>query len=299
MVRILITGSTGFIGSNLVTYFINNTEHKLFLINRDKKITHKDKNITNFYYDQKISNLINFFNEVRPEIVIHLATNYIKEHKANDISSLISSNILFGTEILEAMAHSDCKKILNFGSYFQNVGNQSIYVPANLYAATKESLDNIIKYYSKYHDLNFITLKFFDTFGPNDNRNKLVDFLIKSSLSKENINLSNANKIIDLSHISSIIEHILHSISYLSASKKNINKKFFISGFRVKVRDIVSSIERASDTKINCSYGKFKYIKMNAYKVLENNKPPWQNKIKNKNFDLLIEDMLNNYDSKK
>ena len=34
MSRILITGSTGFIGRNLVTYLLKNTEHNLFLINR-------------------------------------------------------------------------------------------------------------------------------------------------------------------------------------------------------------------------------------------------------------------------
>ena len=299
MARILITGSTGFIGNNLVIYFLENPEHKLFLINRDKKITFKDENITNFYYDQKISNLINFFKEVNPDIVIHLATNYIKAHTPKDISSLISSNILFGTEILEAMANSNCKKILNFGTYFQNVGSQSIYIPANLYAATKESLDNIIKYYSDHHDINFITLKFFDTFGPNDNRNKLVIFLIKSALNNTNIDLTNANKILDLSHISSIIEHILHSISLLLTSDKNVNKRFFISGFRIKVKDIVMSIEKASNKKINCTYGKFTYPKMTSYKVLLNNKPPWQNKIQDKDFNLLIKDMVLNYESKK
>jgi nucleoside-diphosphate-sugar epimerase len=299
MSRILITGSTGFIGRNLVTYFLKNTEHDLFLINRNRKITHKGKNIINFYYDQKITNLISFFNEVRPEIVIHLATNYVKEHNSEDISSLISSNILFGTEILEAMANSECKKIINFGSYFQNVGSQSVYMPANLYAATKQSLDNIIQYYSENHDLNFITLKFFDTFGPNDNRNKLVDFLIKSSLSNANINLTNANKIIDLSHITSIIEHILHSISYLLTTNQKLNERFFISGFRLKLKDIVFSIEKATDKKINCSYGNFKYMKTTAYKVLLNNEPPWKSKMKDKNFDLLIKDMIINHDSKK
>jgi len=299
MARILITGSTGFIGNNLVIYFLKNPEHKLFLINRDKKITFKDENITNFYYDQKINNLINFFKEVKPDIVIHLATNYIKVHTPQDISSLISSNILFGNEILEAMANSNCKKILNFGTYFQNIGSQSIYLPVNLYAATKESLDNIIKYYSDHHDINFITLKFFDTFGPNDNRDKLVVLLIKSALNNTNIDLTNANKILDLSHISSIIEHILHSISLLLTSDKNVNKHFFISGFRIKVKDIVMSVEKASNKKINCTYGKFKYLNTTSYKVLLNNKPPWQNKIQDKNFNLLIKDMVVNYESKK
>jgi len=297
--KILITGSTGFIGSNLVINLLKNSENKLFLINRNTKITHKDKNITNFYYDQKIDTLIKFFNETNPDIVIHLATNYIKQHTSKDLSSLISSNILFGTEILEAMTKSKCKKILNFGSYFQNVGNQSTYQPANLYAATKESLDNIIKYYSYQHDINFITLKFFDTFGPNDNRNKLVDFLIKSAINNENINLSNANKIIDLSHISSIIEHIHQSIAFLLISESCINKRFFISGFRLRIKDIVKSIEKVSDKKINCSYGKFIYMKTTAYQVLLNNQPPWQNKIKDKNFDLLIKDMIIKYESKK
>ena len=112
MARILITGSTGFICNNLVIYFLKNPEHKIFLINRDKKITFKNENITNFYYDQKISNLINFFKEVKPDIVIHLATNYIKAHTPKDISSLISSNILFGTEIFSNVSKTGLNLVI-------------------------------------------------------------------------------------------------------------------------------------------------------------------------------------------
>ena len=197
------------------------------------------------------------------------------------------------------MVNSNCKKIINFGTFFQNVGNQSSFVPANLYAASKESFENIIKFYSLHHDINFITLKIFDTFGPNDNRNKLVMFLIKSALNNSHIDLSNANKILDLSHISSIIEHIHYSISMLLSSNKNINKCFFLSGFRIKVKDIIVCIEEASNKKINCSYGKFNSIKTTSYKVLQINTPPWQNKIENKDFKVLIQEMITNYESKK
>ena len=58
-------------------------------------------------------------------------------------------------------------------------------------------------------------------------------------------------------------------------------------------------IEEASNKKINCSYGKFNSIKTTSYKVLQINTPPWQNKIENKDFKVLIQEMITNYESKK
>ena len=67
----------------------------------------------------------------------------------------------------------------------------------------------------------------------------------------------------------------------------------------MKIKDIVLSIVRVTNKIIKCRYGIFKHMKMISYKVFENNKPPWQNKIIAKNFDLLIKDMVNNYVTKK
>ena len=85
MKRIFITGSTGFIGNNLLSYLALNKKYKIYLINRSG-VTKKEKNIYYFKYDGKITNLINFFKLKKPDLVIHLATNFISNHKEKQIS---------------------------------------------------------------------------------------------------------------------------------------------------------------------------------------------------------------------
>ena len=103
MKKILITGSTGFIGSNI---FLNiKNDFKIYLLLRRKL---RKKKI-NFIKNQNIK-IINFKNydelnfkikKITVDVIIHCATYYVKKHKDKDISKIIDSNILFPNIILK------------------------------------------------------------------------------------------------------------------------------------------------------------------------------------------------------
>lgn len=300
MIKIIVTGSTGFIGSNLLDYLSLNKKYKIFLINR-KGVTKKNKNIYYFKYDGKINNLIKFFKKSKPDIVIHLATNFISNHNENQISELISSNILFGNQILEAMSQSNCKNIINFGTYFQKYKTYT-YNPVNLYAATKEAFEKILKYYYEIHKISNITLIIFDTYGIKDKRKKLIDTLIVKSLTGKSINLTDGKQILDLTYIDNIILNIEFSLKYLFLSKKNISKNFYITGHRYSIRKIVSLISNVSKKKIKANFGIIKNSNRNLkfpIVVKKNMTPPWDNEIKKISFENNIKKIINFYEQKK
>ena len=127
--NVIITGATGFLGSNLVSFLLA----KNYVIN---VICRGNSNISNlsqikskiniYYYDNKINNLIDIFKKSKAEIVFHLASNFIDEHQSNQINSLIESNISFGLQVLEAMKESGIKKMVNTGTSWQHYKNQNI-----------------------------------------------------------------------------------------------------------------------------------------------------------------------------
>ena len=93
--KILITGGTGFIGSNIITSLYE--KNKIILIVRDKKNNNlfKKKNIKIINY-KNYNELNNKLNKIKVDTVIHAATHYSKIHNFNDLTHFSNSNILFG-----------------------------------------------------------------------------------------------------------------------------------------------------------------------------------------------------------
>ena len=83
MLKILLTGSSGFIGSNILRELSQN--HQVFILIR-KKLT-----LSQFYHKNiifvKFSNyeqLNKKLKKLNLDVVIHCATPYVKDHKYND-----------------------------------------------------------------------------------------------------------------------------------------------------------------------------------------------------------------------
>jgi nucleoside-diphosphate-sugar epimerase len=68
--KVLITGSNGKVGSELLNLFLNKTNHDLIIINRKKKIINKNKRMLLFKH-----NLLKKFNhKIDVDVIIHCAT---------------------------------------------------------------------------------------------------------------------------------------------------------------------------------------------------------------------------------
>ena len=118
MKKILLTGSNGFIGSNLLQYLSKN--YKIYVILRKKnKNKFKNKNINQIYFNnyEKLDKKLKLINV---DVVIHCATHYIKNHDQTDIKKLANSNILLGNILLENLKKMRVKKFINFSTVWEN-----------------------------------------------------------------------------------------------------------------------------------------------------------------------------------
>lgn len=227
--KILLTGTNGFIGKNLKIHLKNN--HEIFEIKRLKKSVRKNKNI--FYYDYEIKNLIDFFNSVKPDIVIHLASLFLSEHESHDINDLIKSNILFSSHIVEAMSKSKCRNIINTGTSWQNF-NDEVYNPVNLYAATKEAFFKILYFYHLSHNINCVNIKLFDTYGQKDKRKKLFNILNQASKGERTIDMSDGKQKINLLHVNDVCK------GFESALNLFKNRKTFFETYALSSREVIT-----------------------------------------------------------
>ncbi len=280
--KILVTGATGFIGQNLVSLLLKNGIEIYCLVREESDCSKIYKKAKIIKYDKKVDSLIEVFNKQKFYGVVHLASIFLAEHKARDIVSLISSNVEFGTTLLEACKQSDVKWFINTGTFWQNYEDKD-YNPVNLYAATKEAFENIAKYYTQTSNLIFTTIKLNDTFGPNDTRNKVFNLWAKIANTNEVLEMSKGEQIIDISYIEDVISAYEVLISHLNSDDaQNFKNKTFAvkSQTRVSLKELAEIFQKATNSKLNIIWGGREYRQRELMLPWENGEvvPNWSPK---------------------
>ena len=207
MPNILLTGATGFIGSNILKEIrLNN---KVFIIQRfeSKKKIKKTKNIKIITF-KNYNILSNKLKKIKVDAIIHCATHYKKEHIQKDILKFIQSNILLGNIILENLKKLNAKQFINFSTTWEDFDNKENN-PRNLYAAYKKSFNCLIQYYKKkIPNINFIDLMIVDTFGENDKRQKLINTLRNNYIKKRTSKIISKRLYLNLINVEDIVNAV-------------------------------------------------------------------------------------------
>ncbi len=283
MKKILITGVSGYIGSNLARKLIDNkTEvHALILpdINFEYLEDIKDR-IAFHIYNGTTESVFDAVKKSEPDIVYHLASLFLSEHRSDDIINLIKSNVLLGTQMLEAMSKNGIHKIINTGTSWQHYLNQD-YNPVNLYAATKQAFEDILRYYTEAGFISAITLHLFDTYGPGDNRPKLFKLLKNAAENNQTLNMSPGEQLIDLVYIDDVVNAFQIAGNYLLQKNDIINTVYGISsGNPIPLKQIVDQFNETYYKKVSVNWGGRPYRKREVMKTWNkyNSLPGWETK---------------------
>lgn len=271
--KFLVTGATGFIGSNLCRKLLSYNYDIHILVRETSKFDYiediKEK-LKIYCWNEKIEELSDYLIKNEIQCIFHLASYIKTEHIQSDIESLIKSNILYGTNILEAMKYSNTKLIINTGTYWQHYNSEE-YNPVDLYAATKEAFEKIIKYYVEAENIRCITLKLFDTYGENDKRPKLINLLNKFADERKILDMSLGEQKLDLVHIDKVTESFIKAFKLL---ENNIELKYdsygVSSGKQISLREIVENFEKESGKKVLINWGTRPYRKREVMEPIKN-----------------------------
>lgn len=190
---ILVTGSPGFIGANLVLRLLSDMtggtiisfdnmndyydpklkEYRLSLIEKKAETAPaKHVFIKGSIADKALVDKV--FKDYRPAVVINLAAQAGVRYSIDHPDVYIESNLIGFYNILEACRHNPVEHLIYASSSSVYGGNKKVPFstedkvdnPVSLYAATKKSNELLAHSYSKLYSIPSTGLRFFTVYGP-------------------------------------------------------------------------------------------------------------------------------------
>lgn len=213
--RIILTGATGFIGTNLLKKLSSKSNYKILCISRSNLHKKNSKNI--FFVKSDLSDLkknSKFISKFCPQILIHLAWDNIPNFNSQNSKN----NEKNSKKLIDFVCkNTNINHILVSGSCFE------IQPPNNSYKYFVKAKKNILKFLkknSKIYKVNFSWLRIFYVYGSNQRKGSIIPHLLSCVKEKRLANINEPNKRHDFVHIDDVCDSILYTIK--NARKSNI-----------------------------------------------------------------------------
>lgn len=280
--RALVTGATGFVGGALVRYLAARgwTVHALTGTRTAPTAVESVLGRASVHrYDATRASLEAALEAARPYVVFHIASRVLVEHRAEDVEPLLEANVVLGTQLADAMVTASVNRLVVAGSHWQHF-NTTDYEPVNLYAATKQALEAILRYYVVATPLRMRTVTLFETYGPNDPRRKVLNLLKAAAESGVELAVSPGEQLLDLVHVDDVAAAFVATAASFDTSPANEKEYAASSGHPISLRELVVEVERVLGRTVPIRWGARPYREREMMRPWAGDSPPgWQPRI--------------------
>ncbi len=288
--KILLTGSAGFIGYHLSIslvkrgfdvisidnineyYDINLKYSRLYNLGFEKEDLVKNKLVESKIYNKKLffakidicnnNSLNSVLNNHSFDLIIHLAAQAGVRYSLENPQAYIDSNIQGFFNILEYSRKNKIDKLL-YASSSSVYGNNSdvpykesdqVDKPISLYAATKKSNELLAHSYSNLFKIKSVGLRFFTVYGP-WGRPDMAPMLFANALfRKRKIKIFNNG---DLHRDFTFIDDIINGINKIIDNLETFKIYEIVNigrGSSIKLMDFVNEFEKIENLKFSIEY---------------------------------------------
>lgn len=253
----LVTGATGFIGSNLVRRLLGEG-YDVHILSRDVSRAWRVKDILSSLRVHEIDlrdadKLEKVVVEVKPDYIFHLAIGGVYTGPNLSDRDLFEMNLMGTINLIEAANKIDYKAFVNTGSSGE-YGKKDLIMketdvcePANSYGITKYAATLYASLIARSKNKPIVTLRLFSPYGPYEDPNRLISYVIKTALKNEKLLMASPNSVRDFIYVEDIAEAYIKCLVVASKYRGEI---FNIgSGREVTVEQAVNKIIELSGSK--------------------------------------------------
>ena len=255
MTNILVTGSGGFIGSNLVRSLINKNDHVSMLIRKntnDWRIRDIRK-CCNVYssdltdYDKLYKVIFNS----KPDIIINCAT-YGVYPTQKDPDRIVQTNIVGTKNLIDVIEkYNKIKKIINIGSYLEllykkNEGSEN--EDSTQYASAKSKQTKLIHEFGFRTGTSISTLRLFNPYGRFESTGRLVCDIMLALVKKQKLEIFSKTALHKFYHVDDVSHAIKNIMSNDNAGGKIFNLQTI--GY-TSVEELVEITHKATNIELD------------------------------------------------
>ncbi len=228
--KVLVTGSAGFIGSSLVMSLLSRGDEVVGVDNlnnyydpslkKDRLARHENhENYTHIKMDIEDGEAVkSLFRENEFEGVVNLAAQAGVRYSIENPLAYVNTNILGFTHILEGCRHNNVKHLVYASSssvYGANTSmpfsvHDNVDHPLSFYAASKKANELMAHTYSHLYNFPTTGLRFFTVYGPWGRPDMALFMFTKSILDGKKISVYNhGNHRRDFTYVDDIVEGVV------------------------------------------------------------------------------------------
>ena len=244
MKKIIITGSAGFIGSEVCIKLLERSD---IIIGIDNHNDYYDPKIKEFrlqrlekypkYQHHRIdicdqNSLTKIFKDHKPEKVVNLAAQAGVRYSMENPLAYINSNILGFAHILENcrnynishLVYASTSSVYGANTKMPFSEDDCVNHPLSVYAASKKSNELMAHTYSYLYKLPTTGLRFFTVYGPWGRPDMALFKFTKNILEEKPIDVFNHGKHTrDFTYIDDIVDGVIKTLDNPSTSNKDWN----------------------------------------------------------------------------
>lgn len=265
--KVLMSGVTGFIGSEIARRLVEEDEHEvaaLVRVGSNLSMFEPIKDIIS-NLDVRYGNLSDFHSikrivkDVSPQYILHIGAQTSVRHSFELPLEYNETNYMGTINLAHAALELNSFKKFIFASTMETYGWQPKKIPfkedlslnpASPYAASKVACEVYIRMAQKAFGLPYIISRACNTFGRKHNSGFVTEYLITTMLKNQTVYLGTPNAVRDMMYVDD------HVNAYLKMLKSNaVNDTFnFGTGSRTKMKEIAEKVRKFTDFKGKIAY---------------------------------------------
>jgi nucleoside-diphosphate-sugar epimerase len=251
MSTVLVTGGTGFIGRHLVRALAAAGDD-VHVVTRESSLRRPEtpaQGVTLHALPRPSVDVAAVIDSVAPTTVFHLATHFVARHRPDELADMVDSNVTLGTVVAEGAVRVDARLVHTTSAWQHFDGAE--YDPVSLYAAMKQALVDVVRYFQAVESLDAREVCLFDTYGPDDDRGKLVGALLGHARQGTALTMSSGRQLVDLTHVSDVVAALRAADTYDGPVTRLVAR----SGSPVTVRELVDVVQDVTGRTLDVTWG--------------------------------------------
>lgn len=253
MIRnILLTGGSGFLGSNILKKLLFNKYNVIVLVRKTSDLYRiKDESdcLKLFYVNNELDNLSELFQIHEIDTIIHTATEY---GRGTLVSSVFMTNFIFPVKLIEEGSKKGLQYFINTDSFFgKEIFVSSSYL--NHYTISKKYL--LLYLNSCDKELKVINMRLEHIFGEFDSNSKFVTNILHQLLNETpEILLTEGTQKRDFIYVADVVEAYLKVIKHIDEIE-NLAEFEIGYGESISVREFVQDMLEISGSNSILKFG--------------------------------------------